>query len=65
MDFKGQGVKIQDWALASLSVMAKLDKVISVEMLQSALKIRFKGKDLVSALDLIGRVQAGDGFEAR
>ncbi len=65
VDFKGQGVKIQDWALGSLSVMAKLDKVISVEMLQSALKIRLKGKDLVSALDLIGRVQVSDGFESR
>ena len=65
VDFKGQGVKIQDWALASLSVMAKLDKVISHEMLQSALKIRFKGKDLGSALDLIGRVKVGDGVEYR
>jgi pyruvate/2-oxoacid:ferredoxin oxidoreductase beta subunit len=65
VDFKGQGVKIQDWAIASLSVMAKLDKVISLEMLQSALKIRFQGKDLGSALDLIGRVQAGEGVESR
>jgi pyruvate/2-oxoacid:ferredoxin oxidoreductase beta subunit/Pyruvate/2-oxoacid:ferredoxin oxidoreductase gamma subunit len=61
VDFKGQGVKNQDWALASLSVMVQLDKVISLEMLQSALKIRFKGKDLGSALDLMGRVQVGDG----
>jgi Pyruvate/2-oxoacid:ferredoxin oxidoreductase gamma subunit len=65
VDFKGQGVKIQDWALASLSVMAKLDKVITLEMLQSALKFKFKGKDLVSARDLIGRVQVGEGFESR
>jgi len=65
VDFKGQGVKIQDWALASLSVMAKLDKVITLEMLQSALKIRFKGKDLVSTVDLMGRVQVGDGFQSR
>jgi 2-oxoglutarate ferredoxin oxidoreductase subunit beta len=66
VDFKGQGVKIQDWALASLSIMAKLDKVISLEMLQCALKLRFKEQALSSTLDLIGRIQeAGDGLKSR
>jgi pyruvate/2-oxoacid:ferredoxin oxidoreductase beta subunit/Pyruvate/2-oxoacid:ferredoxin oxidoreductase gamma subunit len=65
VDFKGQGVKIQDWSLASLSIMAKLDKVISLEMLQSALKLSFKGQALSSITDLIGRVQVGDGFKSR
>jgi Pyruvate/2-oxoacid:ferredoxin oxidoreductase gamma subunit len=65
VDFKGQGVKIQDWALASLSIMAKLNKVISLEMLKSALKLPSKEQTLASALDLIGRIQVGDGLESR
>jgi pyruvate/2-oxoacid:ferredoxin oxidoreductase beta subunit/Pyruvate/2-oxoacid:ferredoxin oxidoreductase gamma subunit len=65
VDFKGQGVKIQDWALASLSIMAKLNKVISLEMLQSALKLPSKEQTLASALDLIGRIQVSDGLESR
>ena len=57
IDFKKQGIKIQDWALASLSVMAKLNRVVSREMLQSALKIRLRDQDLASALDLVARHQ--------
>ena len=65
VDFKAQGVRIQDWALASLSIMAKLDKVISLEMLESALELRFKEQTLASTLDLIGRIQeAGDGLKS-
>jgi hypothetical protein len=57
IDFKGQGIKSQDWALASLSVLAKLNKVISLEMLQSALRMRFKDRVLSSALDLVDKVE--------
>ncbi len=63
-DFKGQGVKIQNWALASLSIMARVHKVISLEMLQSALKIILKEQDLVYALDLVDRLQVSDGLES-
>jgi Pyruvate/2-oxoacid:ferredoxin oxidoreductase gamma subunit len=65
VDFKGQGVKIQDWALASLSIMAKLDKVISLEMLQSAIKLSCKEEALAPALDLVARIQMGDGLGSR
>jgi len=54
--FKKQGIKTHDRALASLSVMAKLKKVINLEMLQSAVEIRFKDPVLTSALGLIDRV---------
>jgi 2-oxoglutarate ferredoxin oxidoreductase subunit beta len=65
VDFKGQGVRIQDWALASLSIMAEQDKVISLEMLKSALKLRFGEQALASALDLIGRIQGvSDGLKS-
>jgi Pyruvate/2-oxoacid:ferredoxin oxidoreductase gamma subunit len=49
VDFKGQGIKNVDWSLAALAVMAKLEKVISLEMLNAALANRFKGKVLESA----------------
>jgi Pyruvate/2-oxoacid:ferredoxin oxidoreductase gamma subunit len=57
VDFKGQGIKSQDWALASVSLLAKLNRVISPEMLKSALETRFKGQSLSSSLELMDRVE--------
>jgi len=57
IDFKAQGIKSLDWALASLAILAKLNKIISYKMLQSALKVRFKDSALSVALDLVDRVQ--------
>ncbi len=57
MDLKAQGIKGQDWALASLAVLAKLNRVINLEMLKSALDFRFKDKVLFSAKELVNRVQ--------
>jgi len=57
IDFKGQGIKSQDRALASLSILAKLNKIISHKMLQSALKIKFKDQALSKSLDLIDHVK--------
>jgi len=57
VDFKGQGIKSQDWALALLSVLAKLNSVISTEMLRSALQAKFKDPILATAIDLIDRVK--------
>ena len=59
VDFKRQGIKAPDRALAALAVMAKLNKVIHLEMLQSALAYRFKGKVLKDALELVQSVEAG------
>jgi 2-oxoglutarate/2-oxoacid ferredoxin oxidoreductase subunit beta len=59
MDLKSQGIKKQDWALASVGVLAKLGRVINVEMLAAALKIRFKGKTLADCLELVEKVQIG------
>ena len=55
-DFKTQKIKSRDRALAALSVLAKLDKVINLDMLESALAYRFRDKTLASALDLVKRV---------
>ncbi len=65
VDFKEQGVRIQDWAIASLSIMAKLDKVISLEMLQSALKLSFKEEALATTTELIDQIKVGDGLKSR
>jgi len=59
IDFKAQGIKSQDRAMASLSILAKLNKVISLEMLQSALKVRFKDSALSMSLELVDRVETG------
>ena len=56
MDLKSRGIKKPDWALASLGVLAGLGKIISPEMLAAALKIRFKGSTLDTALELINKV---------
>ena len=60
VDLKAQSIRHTDWALASLAVLAKLEKVTRPEMLEAALKIRFKGKTLTSSLDLIGRVEISE-----
>lgn len=42
IDFKRKGIKTQDWALASLAVLAGMNKVINMDMLQKAIELRFK-----------------------
>ena len=61
VDFKNQGIRGMDWALASLAVLARLKVVIHFQMLEAALKARFKGKVLDSALDLVKQVKIGKG----
>jgi pyruvate/2-oxoacid:ferredoxin oxidoreductase beta subunit/Pyruvate/2-oxoacid:ferredoxin oxidoreductase gamma subunit len=56
-DFKSLGIKKQDWALASLAMLARMNEVIGPEMLECALKIRFKGKSLEAVLELIEKVE--------
>jgi len=63
MDLKSQKIKKIDWALASLGVLAKLGRIINPEMLAAALKIKFKGKTLDNALELVRKV-ATDGQRA-
>lgn len=42
IDFKAKKIKPQDWALAALAVLAWQNKVLSMDMLKAALKLRFK-----------------------
>jgi 2-oxoglutarate ferredoxin oxidoreductase subunit beta len=56
VDLKSLGIKQTDWALASLAVLAKLNRIISAEMLKTALKLRFKRNLYSAALAVIGRL---------
>lgn len=59
VDFKGQGFKGTDWALASLGVLSKLGLGIRPEMLEAALAARLKGEALAGALETVRRVEPG------
>ena len=56
IDFKKQKIKEPDRALAAISILAKLNQAIHLDMLKSALTLRFKDKTLASALDLVARI---------
>jgi pyruvate/2-oxoacid:ferredoxin oxidoreductase beta subunit/Pyruvate/2-oxoacid:ferredoxin oxidoreductase gamma subunit len=56
VDFKMQKVKTQDWALATLSVLAHLNQLISMEMLHSALDRKFNEPLLSQVRELVERV---------
>lgn len=56
LDFKELKIKRQDWALASLALMAKNEKALNIEMLQIALKLRFSEKNYLSAMDIVGKI---------
>ena len=56
VDFKAQKIKTQDWALASLALLASKDRVISMDMLKAALAVRFKKAILEAAVELVDRV---------
>lgn len=53
IDFRALKIKKQDWALASLGIMAKKDKAINKEMLELALKSRFNEKVFTLAMETI------------
>jgi len=56
IDFKEQKIKKQDWALASLGIMAKKEKTINKEMLTTALKSRFNEKVFLIAMETIKKM---------
>ena len=57
IDFKAQKIKSHDRALASLAILARMNQVITFEMLEKALENRFGKKVLDNALALIRRVE--------
>jgi hypothetical protein len=58
VDFKTDKIKSPDWALASLARLAEQNMVLDPDMLDAALRYRFKGKVLDQALALVRRITA-------
>jgi hypothetical protein len=56
IDLRSLGIKPQDWALAALAALAKTKRIISRDMLRSALTTRFRDDVLASALQLVENV---------
>ncbi|MBU1340329.1 MAG: 2-oxoacid:acceptor oxidoreductase family protein [Proteobacteria bacterium] len=56
IDFKELKIKKQDWALASLAVMAKNQKAMNTQMLTYALKSRFNEKTYLLAMETIEKI---------
>jgi 2-oxoglutarate ferredoxin oxidoreductase subunit beta len=56
IDFKGLKIKKQDWALASLGVLADKEILFSKQMLAFALKSRFSEKVFTLAMETIEKV---------
>ncbi len=55
IDFKQLKIKKQDWALASLGVLAKMEKALNKQMLESALTARFNEKVYDIAMETINK----------
>jgi len=62
IDFKSLGIKADNRALAGLAALAKMNRIISTDMLRAALTLRFRNAVLTSALELVEKV--GRGQEA-
>lgn len=53
IDFKTHKIKFQDWALMALVQLARKNRMISVDMLNAALELRFKGKVLTQVREVV------------
>lgn len=56
IDFTGYAIKKQDWALASLAVLAGKEKVFTKKMLEYALKCRFNQQTYFKALETVEKI---------
>lgn len=56
LDFKGQGIRSRDWALASLAVLAAQGEILGPETLEAGLRARFSGQVLETAIQLVCQV---------
>jgi Pyruvate/2-oxoacid:ferredoxin oxidoreductase gamma subunit len=55
VDFRKQKIKSEDRALASLAILAKLKRTMTIDMLTAALAARFTGDALSASLELVQR----------
>jgi hypothetical protein len=56
VDFGALKIRPPDWALAALAVLAHRQSILTIEMLDAALNIRFKGQTLEKALALVQKM---------
>ncbi|MDM8538469.1 thiamine pyrophosphate-dependent enzyme [Desulfobacterales bacterium HSG17] len=56
VDFKANNIKKSDWALAALAVMAVRKKIIIPEMLEAALRFKFKGRILEGSISVVDKI---------
>ncbi|HHE73458.1 MAG TPA: 2-oxoglutarate synthase [Desulfobacteraceae bacterium] len=56
VDFKARKIKSQDYALAALAVLARQDKMLTMDMLMAALKLRFKKAVFEMAMGVVEKV---------
>lgn len=53
VDFKAAKIKPQDWALSALAVLAQQNKVLTMDMLKAALKLRFSAGQYEMAIAMV------------
>ncbi|KKL52389.1 hypothetical protein LCGC14_2285960, partial [marine sediment metagenome] len=53
IDFKAGKIKPKDWALAAIVQLARAKRMLSMDMLNAALELRFKGKALEQAKEVV------------
>jgi pyruvate/2-oxoacid:ferredoxin oxidoreductase beta subunit/Pyruvate/2-oxoacid:ferredoxin oxidoreductase gamma subunit len=58
IDFKIHKVKSQDWALAAIVKLARINRMLSVDMLDAALELRFKGKVIDQVREVMDRLES-------
>jgi Pyruvate/2-oxoacid:ferredoxin oxidoreductase gamma subunit len=58
VDFKARKIKPFDWALAALAVLAGRERALTLEMLTTALRLRFNPKVFAMAQAVIEKVAA-------
>jgi hypothetical protein len=56
--FDALGIKSPDWALACLGILAALQQILTEEMLNAALPLRFEGEALQGARNTVASVTA-------
>ncbi len=60
VDFRAQKIRPQDWALAALAVLARQQKILTMEMLTAALRIRFQNDIFEGAMAVLDKISALD-----
>jgi hypothetical protein len=56
VDFKGAGIRRQDWALASLAWLARQNILVNPEMMEAGLAERFKDSVVSSVKAMMKKV---------